>query len=301
MRSRHRCFFACTMLLTMALMAPTVFADVSVTLTNPSFEEPGGTGVIDDWSLIPGWSCGDSNSWITDADTSSHGSFNAWCWINGDWVEQITDHTILAAVTYTLKVDAIAWADANCRLQVQVRAGTSTIAEFDETNTVHPTGTEKTLQFTADAYAGQLLKIRFRNPTTIDDCSGADNFRLTYTSPDSDPPAPNPSTWSQLPTATSASSITMTAITASDPSGVEYFFEETTGNSGASDSGWQSSASYTDTGLSPDTTYTYRVRTRDGLGNTGNYSCPPEEHYLGVLRAYHITNRPRSRAVVSCP
>lgn len=260
------------MLLAMLLMAPTVFADVSVTLTNPSFEEPGGTGVIDNWSLIPGWSCSDTNSGITDEDTASHGSFNAWCYDGGAWVEQITDHTILAGVTYTLKVDAIAWANANCRLQVQVRAGTSIIAEFDETNTVHPTWTEKTLQFTADAYAGQLLKIRFRNSVTLDDCAGADNFRLTYTSPDSDPPTPNPSTWLQLPTATSASSIAMAATTASDPSGVEYFFEETTGNPGGTDSGWQSSASYTDIGLSPNTIYTYRVRTRDLLANTGSYS-----------------------------
>ena len=277
MRSRHRSFCACTMLLAMLLMSPTVFADVSVTLANPSFEEPGGTGVIDNWSLIPGWSCSDSLSWITDEDVSSDGSFNAWCYDGGAWVEQITDHTILAGVTYTLKVDAIAWANANCRLQVQVRAGTSVIAEFDETNTVHPTWTEKTLQFTADAYAGQLLKIRFRNSVTLDDCAGADNFRLTYTSPDSDPPTPNPSTWSQVPTATSASSIAMTATTASDPSGVEYSFDETTGNPGGTDSGWQSSSSYTDIGLSPNTSYTYRVQTRDSLANTGSYSTSESE------------------------
>jgi hypothetical protein len=53
----------------------------------------------------------------------------------------------------------------------------------------------------------------------------------------------------------------MTATTASDESGVEYYFECTM--TGGHDSGWQSNPSYTDTGLSPETTYTYRVKARD--------------------------------------
>ncbi len=93
------------------------------------------------------------------------------------------------------------------------------------------------------------------------------------TPPETDPPAPNPSTWASVPSAQSSSSIAMTATTASDPSGpVEYQFDETTGNSGGTDSGWQTSTSYTDTGLSASTQYCYRVRSRDNLGNTGNYS-----------------------------
>jgi hypothetical protein len=53
----------------------------------------------------------------------------------------------------------------------------------------------------------------------------------------------------------------MTATTASDPSGVEYYFECIAG--GGNDSGWQDSATYADTGLSPVTSYTYRVKARD--------------------------------------
>jgi hypothetical protein len=65
----------------------------------------------------------------------------------------------------------------------------------------------------------------------------------------------------------------MTAATGFDPSGtVEYFFEETSGNPGGNDSGWQSNPSYTDIGLSEDTQYTYRVQMRDPLGNTGTWS-----------------------------
>jgi len=81
-------------------------------------------------------------------------------------------------------------------------------------------------------------------------------------------PTPNPMTWSSEPSATNSSTIAMTATTATDESGgIEYYFNETTGHAGATDSGWQSSASYTDTGLSAATTYTYTVQARDVYGN----------------------------------
>ena len=80
---------------------------------------------------------------------------------------------------------------------------------------------------------------------------------------DTTPPSPNPSTWSTEPYATGATSIRMVATTATDASGVEYYFHETSGNPGATDSGWQDSDTYEDTGLSPSTTYTYQVKTRD--------------------------------------
>ena len=52
------------------------------------------------------------------------------------------------------------------------------------------------------------------------------------------------------PMRASSTSISMTATTATDPSGgVQYYFDETTGNPGGTDSGWQTSSSYTDTGL----------------------------------------------------
>jgi hypothetical protein len=67
----------------------------------------------------------------------------------------------------------------------------------------------------------------------------------------------------------------MTATTGSDASGpVEYYFDETSGNSGGTDSGWQTSPSYTDSGLSASTQYTYTVTMRDSLGNTGTASSP---------------------------
>ncbi|MHC4675589.1 MAG: hypothetical protein ACYTBZ_24140, partial [Planctomycetota bacterium] len=85
--------------------------------------------------------------------------------------------------------------------------------------------------------------------------------------PDTDPPTPDPMTWASVPSADSSSAISMTATTATDPSGVEYFFDETSANPGGSDSGWQSSASYTDTGLNASTQYCYRVQARDLSAN----------------------------------
>lgn len=77
------------------------------------------------------------------------------------------------------------------------------------------------------------------------------------------PPTPDPMTWNMFPQAAGHTAIEMTATTATDADGVEYYFEETTGNLGGSDSGWQDSPVYTDTDLSSDTEYCYRVRARD--------------------------------------
>ncbi len=90
---------------------------------------------------------------------------------------------------------------------------------------------------------------------------------------DTTPPSPDPSTWSSVPTAGGSDNISMTATTATDPSTpVEYQFDETSGNGGGTDSGWQSSPSYTDVGLNASTTYTYRTQSRDSAGNTTAFS-----------------------------
>ncbi|MGK0190268.1 MAG: hypothetical protein ACI9R3_006091 [Verrucomicrobiales bacterium] len=99
------------------------------------------------------------------------------------------------------------------------------------------------------------------NPVAFDD-----HFTISKNfTPDTTPPAPDPMTWAAVPTAVDSSSITMTATTATDASGVQYFFENVFG--GGNDSGWQSTASYMDTGLSVSTTYTYRVKARDTSTN----------------------------------
>jgi hypothetical protein len=88
-------------------------------------------------------------------------------------------------------------------------------------------------------------------------------FFISTGPPDTDPPTPNPATWSSPPAAVGPYTIEMTATTATDPSGVQYYFEETSGNFNGSDSIWQTSQIYTDFGLLPETQYTYKVRARD--------------------------------------
>jgi hypothetical protein len=95
----------------------------------------------------------------------------------------------------------------------------------------------------------------------------------TEAAPDTTPPTPDPLTWATMPYATGSTSISMTATTASDPSGVEYYFDCTAG-AGGHDSAWQTSPTYQDTGLTPSTQYTYRVQARDQSTNhnTGGWS-----------------------------
>jgi hypothetical protein len=70
----------------------------------------------------------------------------------------------------------------------------------------------------------------------------------------------------------------MTATTGTDATGpVQYYFDETSGNPGGTDSGWQTSPSYTDSGLNPSTQYTYTVQMRDSVTptpNVGTASAP---------------------------
>jgi hypothetical protein len=68
-------------------------------------------------------------------------------------------------------------------------------------------------------------------------------------------------TWAVEPNATGIDTITMTATTAADISGVEYFFNNITDPN--HNSAWQDSTTYTDTGLANNTTYIYRVMARD--------------------------------------
>jgi len=108
----------------------------------------------------------------------------------------------------------------------------------------------------------------------LDNCEGADLdvdtdvdfcdyavYANSYAPVDETAPVPNPSTWDIEPYAVNDvnDSISMTATTAFDESGVEYRFYRIDGN----DSGWQDSATYIDTGLIEDVIYTYKVQTRD--------------------------------------
>ncbi len=97
----------------------------------------------------------------------------------------------------------------------------------------------------------------------------------TATPPDTTAPTPNPMTWSVVPSAGgSSSSISMTAITATDASGgIQYHFVCTAGGAGCVDAPWQASSTYTATGLQAGTSYSYQVQARDALGNVTGFAA----------------------------
>jgi len=101
---------------------------------------------------------------------------------------------------------------------------------------------------------------------------------------DTTPPTPNPMTFSSTPSGADYDEIDMTATTASDPHGpVDYYFDfvsSPTGGAGGSDSGWQSSRTYLDAGLSANHEYGYRVKARDNAISSNQTS------YSGTFYAY---------------
>jgi hypothetical protein len=92
---------------------------------------------------------------------------------------------------------------------------------------------------------------------------------------DTDPPTPDPMTWAAVPYDAGPTSISMTASTASDASGVEYYFECLT--VGGHDSGWRDSVTYEDTGLTTGVSYTYRVKARDKSPNQNETAWSTQE------------------------
>jgi uncharacterized repeat protein (TIGR02543 family) len=76
------------------------------------------------------------------------------------------------------------------------------------------------------------------------------------------PPQPSPMTWAVEPNAGSDTTITMTATTATDATPpIKYYFTNVTDST--HNSGPQSSPTWTDSGLTPDTNYTYTVTAQD--------------------------------------
>lgn len=115
------------------------------------------------------------------------------------------------------------------------------------------------------ASGGDVTKIELLSTPNAEDVGLPANPAVLYTWA---PLMPEPGVWDLPPTANSSSAVTMTASTGEVAYGytgtVEYQFTETTGNPGATDSAWQASRSYTDTGLTPGTQYSYTVSIRAG-------------------------------------
>ncbi|MFP6758052.1 MAG: cadherin-like domain-containing protein, partial [Alphaproteobacteria bacterium] len=81
-------------------------------------------------------------------------------------------------------------------------------------------------------------------------------------------PIPNPMAFAVAPAMTGTSSITMSAVNATDDlSAVEYQFQCVSGGGGCATSAWQSGKTHSPTGLDAHTPYDFVVRARDASGN----------------------------------
>jgi hypothetical protein len=126
--------------------------------------------------------------------------------------------------------------------------------------------------------------------------SGTDTLTVTYTPPDTFSPTPNPMTWATPPHAVDSTSISMEATIATDVGSppVSYYFDfidSPTGGTGGADLEWQSSTSYTNTGLQPNQQYGYQVKARDSA-STPNETSPSSP----VVYTYTLANAPGTAA-----
>jgi len=135
-----------------------------------------------------------------------------------------------------------------------------------------PFGTVLTTDMTADAHT--LIKRAIEWAASGSGGGG----------PDTNPPTPDPMTWETPPAPANQTSIIMTATAATDPSGVEYYFECTAG--GGNDSGWHPITVYIDMGLTPGTSYTYRVKARDKSPNQNETGWSSEASSTPGLNIY---------------
>jgi hypothetical protein len=105
-----------------------------------------------------------------------------------------------------------------------------------------------------------FYRVKARNKDNLAETEYSPARSATTLPVDTTPPAPNPAQWQTEPYPVPPSSIRMVAATASDPSGVEYFFRCVTNP--LYSSGWQDNPEYVATSL-PRGTYSFVVKARD--------------------------------------
>jgi len=165
---------------------------------------------------------------------------------------------------------------ANLDIRAELRnASGSLVASSDPTN-----DTQATVAATVAAGTYHLLISAVGNTTVPYSNYNSQgqyfiNGSMTAGTADTTAPTPNPMSWATPPSAVSETGISMTATTAVDEtSAVQYRFNCVSGGSGCVSSNWQSSSSWTATGLASGTQYTFTVVARDASLNQTAASAP---------------------------
>jgi hypothetical protein len=219
---------------------------------------------------------------------------------NATWESRTTSPFVAAKTSYTLtfrttnplggdrstiidgvEVAVLGDADTTIIMTATTASDSSGVEYYFDETTGNPGGTDSGWQdettyvdtgLNPDTTYTYTVTARDKSPAQNEtEASTAESATTDSSTPDTDPPTPNPATFATPPTAVSSSEITMTATTGSDATGpVQYFFDETSGNPGGTDSGWVNDPVYNDDGLDPDTQYTYTVQMRDSVTPTPN-------------------------------
>jgi hypothetical protein len=185
----------------------------------------------------------------------------------------LTD-TLQASVQYDLTFNVASRNGGSVVYQVELHAGAQVLgrirATVASTNMADTTGS---IRFTAppnDPNLGEILAIRLTHPNAGGNSDEPeiyyDNVRLTTTGTggDSTPPTPAPLTWVVEPEPSKQNGLTMVASTVSDLRGVQYCFSNVVNGTV---SGWQDHYWWTDTNLTANATYRYRVKARDNASS----------------------------------
>ena len=227
------------------------------------------------WVSVTGSDAGLSDTPVTGKTGDQYG----WVFRDGGAL-LISDigHTLGVGTNYTLTCDLTFSRGDPAFATVALLAGGNVIAISTNVNqSVNDfTGQSVTLSFVAVSghpNIGEPLGIRLRGDYWQ---AYFDELVLDAmdTSTDTNPPTPTNMVWSSLPTSSVSNSITMQALEVSDMNTVQYFFQNTvSGNN----SGWQDSPLWTDTGLEPKESYSYRFKARDKSLNLNETSWSSEE------------------------
>ena len=187
-----------------------------------------------------------------------------------------TTHGWVAGKAYTLTLNASpqSWSGTTDRyiaprlLQTdgtELWAANEMMAKYDSFGRVDPWPTETSFTYiiASDDFttgtAGQNLRLEIAH--TGSRGIYVDNISLIEGDmpADTTPPTPDPLTWVSEPAVVDVFHSYMEVTTASDPFGVEYYFENSTAGT---NSGWQSGTLWSETHLTPGN-HTYRAKARD--------------------------------------